>query len=595
MGEFFGRAYWPGVTGAKSCRYTVGHGPSHGVAVLVVGAQDVGLIQKVGDLTLTDGVNPPVVVKGCRVDAISAPGDGTYVLTIMDGRWHWRHGRIDGFYNQTDPVPDAAGLPRGEFRAAAGRPFVPGTERTAGELAVLCLRALKVPPEKYRADPGMPAAHPAVSWMHQNPAAALAQVCDEVGYRLVYQPNADRVLLARLGSGAAPAGLPLVSAAPAADPADPPRAAVACGGPTYYADYLPLQPVGREADGRIVPIDFLSYRPAGGWSRTQPGLYTRNQVTRGDCQTLTEAAELANEVWSLYRVWAADLQPVDLSDLLAGDAGAEGDRVRHGRRFALANRVYHAEKDATGQFKTSDPFVVGERVYERTFRAWFRVANVDGPEFIPVPFAVDGARGLVRFARPLYHYERVEGVPTFSRPDLWLYTSFHLRDADTHQFLGLAREKTYLAAGGALPEVVPLPHLRRVVRAVRELSGHDFDGNVPFTLTRVETNDADVREEADRAMDDSRRKYERADSGTYTYGGIHPVDPDGLTHQVTWSVSTDGPATTTVSTNTEHAHWLPPYEERRRRERLPWAWLHRAMMDKSPYLAADAFGEVFGP
>jgi hypothetical protein len=152
----FGEAFWPGAdNGFVSCSATTGHGVTPGIATLVIPWQDdVTTLANVGDLVIRDGVRDPVVWKGCkleRVDVVGGP-NGTRVLslTILDRRWEWRHGWIDGEFNIPDPYPDTQGLPPGEFVNDQGGgpaqefqvdwgPFIPGTERTAEDLIALCL------------------------------------------------------------------------------------------------------------------------------------------------------------------------------------------------------------------------------------------------------------------------------------------------------------------------------------------------------------------------------------------------------------------------------------------------------------------------
>lgn len=607
-----GTADYPGVDGVVAAQYTAGHGAAPGVAVLTVPWQPADRIARDGTLTLSDGANPPVVVRGMRCDSVTARTDGTMTVTLVDRRWRWRFGAISGWYNQLDPYYDPDGLPDGGFRVGQGLgPFVPGTQRVAEALADLCLQAMG---ERLSTSAPLPDAMPPIDWNGANPAQALQGVLDAVGFRLVYQPCADRVLLAPAGHGAGlPADLPARSADEGLDPPDPPPVACLVGGPNWYADLLPLEPVGLEADGRVRPIDELSYKPAAGWSRYWPGWYTENVVRLGDCDDLTQAAALANQyVYRCFRVRvpAGGLNLADVVKWKPGDAGPvagaepfpRGDWdepdpvVRHRRRVVLGGRVVVPERDAAGQFKTYPAYVVGKSYTSAGFKAarvpdeqlWVRREAV----------TIDPGRGLVftgdamfNLAVPAALAAVAGGASTASNfsvldPELQLYTSFHLRDAETHQVVGLRYFRRYGQAPDApkVVDVVARPDVQ-VVR-LRERGGpvapaagfllpatwQEFvSAGVavidPERVGTVKTNQLEVGRNADHALDAARTRYQVGRSQTRTLDGIFPIDPDGQAQQVTWSVSSSAPCSTTVSLNTEHAHWLPPFQELRRKER----------------------------
>ena len=301
MPERMGVAYWPGVSACVSCQYTVSHDVGAGVASLEIPEQDLGRVAGYGDLVITDGVGTVTLRRARVVDVrfAAAGGPRTVVLSIADRRWMWRFGRVRGRWNQPDPFPDPDLFPPGEY-VLPGGPYAAGTYRTLRQLVEHCLEQMGErrpsgagagtggrgpvdppagagggaggagrgggPPGEWAIEPGpdgraldepVPAA-----WDEENPAQALTGVAADLGYRLVYQPNADRALVAPAGFGAPlPTGLPRAAAGAAVDLPGRPAALRLVGGPTVWQDWLALEPVGLEKDGTVRPIDQLSYAP----------------------------------------------------------------------------------------------------------------------------------------------------------------------------------------------------------------------------------------------------------------------------------------------------------------------------------------------
>jgi hypothetical protein len=259
-------AVWPGVLGVESCVGTVSHGVSPSVFVLTTIPQLAAPAER-GDLVITDGLGA-IRFRDCKVDSVSGtagPQGQTWVLSILDRRWKWRGYRISGRYNQLDS--------RGKL--------VPWTIRSPEELAELCLEAMGERNYLIRLPKGLTSAagknverflrpgenfpqslaNPPVNWDTVPPAEALARLADQYGCRVVWQPLTDRVLVVPLGEGLPlPEGLCEVIA-PSLDVPETPEAVAVAGAPVPVQMRFPLEPVGEEWDGSLVPIDDLSYAP----------------------------------------------------------------------------------------------------------------------------------------------------------------------------------------------------------------------------------------------------------------------------------------------------------------------------------------------
>lgn len=266
-GVLHGTTSFPGVLSVQSCTYTVSHGISPGVAILVTNPQP-NPPAAFGDLVFSDG-NETVVIPGCRVDDLTIETNEqgtTWTLTIVDRRWRWRDlGGISGTYNQFDP----------------NGKLIPWTIRSPTELAILCLQSLGETNYVINLPPGLPASaglgvgvflptgivypptgtNPPINWVGAPPAQALQQLADSYGCHVIYQLGNDGVLITPIGDGdLLPTGS-IAREGPKLKTPETPDAVAVIGSPTRYQMRLALQPYGEEWDGSYVPINLLSYAP----------------------------------------------------------------------------------------------------------------------------------------------------------------------------------------------------------------------------------------------------------------------------------------------------------------------------------------------
>ena len=557
-----GIATWPGIEGFVSCSYTCSLGITPGVASLVVPLQ-AEPIPPEGTLTITDGTFGKIVLKDCRIaraESVDLPGGAKgLALQILDRRWRWKYGAISGWYNQVDPDPDPDGLPKGEFTTRYG-PFVPGTERDVLELIKLCTKSLD---EELWTAVGLPkAARPPADWKRVNPAAALQGVADSVLARVCYQPTEQgRILITSpgLGTNAVRADWPVISDDPGLKAVTPPDGFVVFTGPIRCSWFFQLEPVGPERDGTWRPIDDLSYKPDKGWNNLSPGINHWRTVNQGDWRSLDEAKDAARQyVWRAYRI------KVDSEHPFTFPASGILPTIKNRKQIRLESRIWTTEKDRTGQVITDDPYCVGD-AYVVTLGTKKLVNERSTSSRMKESFSIDAERGLVMFSRPVYKLDPESTTFRAITPEIAVYTSFQVRDEATHQFLDyfVADDPDTVKDGWkttAKVEVLPHPELNPVFWLVYdELLGDD-----PF----LKSNRDAIRAEADHYIAAAKKQStEMPLTTTRTYAGIFPVSPDSFVDQVTWSVGGGGPATTTVSVNTEHATWLPPFAERRRNEK----------------------------
>jgi hypothetical protein len=614
-GELKSRVSWPGLDREfTTASYSVIHGGTPGVASVVVPEQDLSNVAREGNLIFSDEVNPPLIFQNMlldRVERAELQGGRGIVLHFLDRRWRWRFGGIAGWYNQTDNYPDPALLPKGNAKFLNG-PFIAGTERTPTELLKLCFTDMKE--VNYLLQDIPDKARPPCDWYGALPVQALQSVAEFIECRLIFQPNANRCMVAPPGGTATfPSTMPVIRHIPAYDPPEPPSQISVIGGPAWIADYLKLEAVGYDADGSIKPMQLLSYAPKqGGWERTnvtRPEIYITD---KGDCDTLEQAKALAKRFcWRTFRVvgMATDKKVLKM-ELKKGafgfslpvNIGLEADvvgfpRIENPRHIIISDRVMLTEKDLTGQFKNK-PAKLWGRTYKRVNKAgqgvnWPVVTELDQS------FSVDSERGLVTTSSPVYSVGRTTllagpGKKTLiTYPDLYLYCSFRLRHPDGGQLIsGVWTKQVGKPRPDLGPQVIRKPEMIPVYVAYRKANqayvptgssdGSDAwdikpaaKDNLPadirqgneFVLDKWTDNQKDLREAADLHTANALKRYQDVSAYTVIFAGLHRIDPSPAIRQVSWSMGS-GPPTTTVSVNTEHAVWEPGYEEARMNSRL---------------------------
>lgn len=606
-----GEAVWSGNPGLPvvEATYTCGHGVTPGVATITTPYIEKALVGLAGNLTFRDGVHPACTVRDCRVsqviDTDLPSGARGLTIVMQDGRWKWKYGSVTGNYNVIDPHPDPDTLPAGPGVAfnVRGGIHVPGTARTPQQLIKACFDLVGQRVEFE----GVPSEErPPVDWEGDNPARAADRVADAVGCRLIYRPI-DGVVWVRPPGGQVKLGrgLVVISEQPEYDGGDRPTHLELIGGHTLVTDLVKLRAVGWEEDGRLVPIEKLSYMPADGWWNFSPDYEGWWQaIRRGDCSSLNVARALARQfVWKLFRVEAV---PVDrpLKGEKPRDPNARFDppvfgKIRNRRQILVSDRMVFPDRDASGQYKTKPAAALSNGVDWSKERGGL-MRNMEPFGDPKVPFAVAADSGLVTFQRPMYrvrsktgsgldqgNYDPLYGPTTPGRiqyqlPDIYLECAMRARDARTWQ-VNAGRWERRIGADPALRAARMLeshrrPDLQLVYRVRRQLVG--------LKRTALESNERDVNRRALAVLASLAVPHAGGKRLARTFAGLIPVQPDGAIQSVTWSCGVGQPPTTRVGFNTETEAHLPTFEERRTNERkLDWLtrdWI-REVLDLGPF------------
>jgi hypothetical protein len=551
-----GTATWPGALANISCAYTVSHGISPGVATFIMAAQPGRPPAGYGDLTITDGQRS-VTLRDCKVDRMDSDKSGSvWQLYIFDRRWKWAFKTISGRYNERDDFNE----------------LKPETKRSALELAILCLNRMGeldtagvdgLPTDQY----------PPVDWVAENPAAALEGIAGQYGCRVVYQPIANRVLVALVGVGADLPGGPLAKETPALDFPETPDSILLVGAPTEYETYLPLEAVMMDADGEVKPIDKISYKPDNGWTFTCPGNQWGLKRLKPDpkYEELNEE-ELNKKIEGLfldtylkwYRVKMTSVDGLG-SDLEIPRYG----RVKDRRQIILSDHRAKTIANWDGALIAAPAEVRGKFVRWRQKKeaAQDAFATSLPTEKTDTPYSVDANTGIVKFQDPMQIVRSALGEVNdplrLTYPaELILRCAVTIRAPGSGELERYFRERDLGGRNGTGPEVVKRPEV--ALKVIGKYAPRQPQTGPFWTLIQADDNIVKVQPLADAFLERAARRYEIAAAESREYPAVATIDPDGAIQQVTWRVGGGAPPLTSASRNSEHAFWLLSYEELRR-------------------------------
>ena len=559
MSELQGRATFGTIEQIESATITFGPGVTPNAAVITILPQETE-IAEYGDMAFSfDGGEHRFVE--CKADLGQLQRDRSglvWRISIFDRRWKWKFGQIGGQYNVRNP----------------DNTIKSGTEKTPHELATLCIQAMGEENGGWEIGDLPNTSRPAVRWDCDNPAQALANLCDQLGCIVVPDLDGRTGRLCRAGSGADLPSGGVENWANTFDPPETPTAvAVVCGPDRFEVDFE-LEPVGEESDygtnnqekGTIKLLDDLSYKPAAGWESIMPGDYASIFDAKG--KHAKECAE--KSVWKWYRIKIPDggiivpgysqtvnantpitsLDCILLEDRLVGSvedqvpeapySGGVVTTVAKQRRppAIVWGTWYHAKAGVpqSGNYNnTIDPNYPEESKYLGEF-------------------SIDADRRMVVFSKHMYaNALGVDGTgidlaPT--APELYLRTACTLLDPDTR-----APVRTYKWRNTGAPYGTDM----RIVKHDEIVLGHTADEPTGVNI-------ADVSAELDYYLDAIMEEYKPQTPQQVTYMGLVRFDLDGAIRQVTYELDKSG-ARTTVARNTEDIIRREPYAQKRARQR----------------------------
>jgi hypothetical protein len=554
-----GRATYPGLKSFISADYTVSHGTSPSLVSITFDTnQDINAIAPIGDVIFTDGKRT-LPIKDCiAADLKLIKNDGyVYQMSLYDRRWKWQFGGFDGRFNERDNA--------GKIR--------PETKLSVHEIAVLLLKAMGEKDGSWDLgdlpNPIDEDQLPPFNWEAENPAKALSEVADAFNCRVVFQPITNRVLIAFTGSGKDLPDKDFTEYVPGMSKPVKPSKMEFVGGPLAFMAALLLDPMAEELDGSIVPLNDVSYKPVGGWTKGVPPFFSNVQLSSkyaalgkklDDCK-----AAAKKSVWRYYRTTARSIddQPFTipgLAEILPDLAITEDWQV------VPLDHIIGTKRDENRVLYSDPPKVYGEH-YDGNSRS-----NNSGPEaLVKSSFQVDSARGLVIFDNYVRKFNNTtatvtgfldfEITPGGTGPaDIVLVTSVYVRDPETRQVVRFRSPLTIAEDRDTPPQIVRREDIQY---------SHIVDYRIGvWDYTNPRDNFDEVAKAADEILTQAD-DYDRIFPESYAYPRIELIEPDGAISQVTWSVS--GACSTRASRNGEHSRYVPPFKVQRGKERTDLA------------------------
>jgi hypothetical protein len=550
-------ATYPGVLNVLSASYTLSPGITPSVVQMQIIPQTAA-ISTVGDVVFIHGTTT-LTIPGCRADQASMVrgSDGTLVsFSLFDRRWRWKFGEIYGHYNQRD----ADGL------------IVTATEKTPQQLAQLLLSAMGETADVS----GIPNnGRPECEWIAANPAEALADLLEPFGLIVVLQIDGT-VAIRQQGVGASlPSNNSLIEQQVSSNPPECPATIRVLGAPNRYQARLRLEAVAYDTDGRIKPIDQLSYKPAGGWE---------NETQFFASIPAGEGRKLAlRDVFRLYRIRDMNSPtPVAIASVpgYAGTqqtltpgpggggvlAGVQAPAQPGGTTYSIQylREILPLEK---GLVQTgTDANGLKRRIPESVFGIYYtgnvslefpRNSNVGDQYSYPGRFQIDAELGLVRFEEQVTKYDAAQ--KRFVAADLFLECSFNVRSPDTSAQMRWSYTQSTGIVNAYGVEVVRREEM--IWEQYQRYNGALFVEWVQKTyqseLTTLSQYYANGR----------LAQYVTESGASARYAGLQGINPDGAIAQVTWEIGGSG-CYTSASRLYEPSPYVPPYKERRQQDML---------------------------
>jgi len=588
-----GRAFFPGLTNnIKTLTMPLIHGIAPGVGSITA-VPFAGFANTVGDLVLTYG-STTIRFPDCSIVNPSLRGGANsprmWSLSVLDRRWKWKFGEVSGRYNSLRPdnmIDDR-------------------TEKTPRELATLLLNAMGE--ENYDISALPDTARPFIDWYYTNPALELQNLCESLGCRVILQLD-NRVVLKRVSVGdPLPQTGQEMNLSFGMEGAAVPDKIKLIGGPTLFQSRLVLQAVAQDIDrwspasginrfpdynqwnvgrlGETKRLGLISYAPPT-YGFQDPENFSDilpTYVTGGDgIYTRSEVRQIAkSSVYKWYRPiglarYGQAIDPVQPSLVVQG-LGYDYQRSWDDQTTeVMANRwesvgQFHedfesAVSDASRirilptKAETSRGIDDGWAFQPATIRGFvtgdgpaglskiYDVQRGSGAQNLDTAFSVDSASNLVKFSQPVYKMNQAPGAffGNILGASLYLDTSFHVLD-DNNNPVAFQRELDLPgvpAAGQNSVQIVFRPEFQNVF--IQRWSSEYLQRHSGGLITITEK----LQQQADDYLNLLRAQYIPKTSTDVMWAGLVPINLDGITSHVTFSLGDSQPTTTRAGQHTD--------------------------------------------
>lgn len=540
---------FPGITGVISASTTFALGISPAVTSVTI-APNPSLTQ-LGTAVWAYGGStirslPNSVVDEIRVSR--AGGATTWIVSILDRRWTWEYGQISGEYN-----------------IAIDDKVIESSEKTPRELAEICLDAMgevdydvSLVPEDDQ---------PYVNWELEVPAKALAELLELYGLTVTLRLD-NTVAVVRLGTGEDLPADALVVEDTIQPAAVPSKLRVVTAPAEWQVDFA-TEAVGAETDGTLVPIDDLTYKPAGGWEDKD---FLDFEFLTNEEQN--KAAKDTVRKW--YRIKLPDApivldppedpeatEPVSLLDLpdltvaveelyqvlpiLDQSVGSKGDDQSKTQVRAIVWGKYF-DGHTLGSTNTTD--AITEDSYDKSLE-------------IDQSYSVNTELGVVQFSVPCILMDANPAMRSSTAPgaikgtapaQVFIRCQTNVRDKDTREPQRRFKEVD-------IDPTSPAPTKYVTRNDIIPRYWKDGFGDWTNNLTRVD-------EQLDFYIAQEVFNFQTFPGSTADYAGFVQIAPDGALRQVAYTIGADGLATTKITRNIERFELSLSFKESRKRQKL---------------------------
>lgn len=521
---------FPGIDRVIACEYTRTLGIEPDVALLTCVPQQ-NPPNMSGDLVFADDPTEILTLADfgidyTRVSYTTSGHIGYVVLEDTRRRWKWR--TISGRYNiiKADGTVDAA------------------TEKTPQELAALLLDALGVVTYDVLAIPNDD--RPSVDWQFDRADLELAFLLESRGCDVSLN-NDNSVTIVNIGVGESLTfDIEAVGLGFAIDPPEIPEDIKLICGKSEWQSRLLTEAVAEEIDGSYVPLDDVSYKPAGGWADCTDDdhfLGIEDEQARAlalrsvyKCYQVKSQADGTQDILDYVGTIDDISQLLPLNNYRLESYTVSGTTVVR-KALPIVRGTYEAQGDPPPGINTEPMTVYGGQ------------------------FSIDRERGVVKFRDRVTKYDATLDLRVAA--DIFLETSYCLLNFDSKQY---ERQIYNYALGGDLTGSHVIRDDNYVARTIV-----NYDDDVdPLVQESVTTNEPALETASEARLISEAARFQFDVGNSAVYRTIKDINTDGAIRQVTWRIDRRikfRPCTTTVSRNAELAYGVPRSQEKRRRRR----------------------------
>lgn len=590
---------YTGVDEIFSFTYSIGHGVVPGVMSFQIAPQRLDKIAQFGTLKMEyDGKKWKM--PNCLSDRASYQlnSSGEVVgFYASDFRWAWHYATVTGAFNVKDMEGNDIVLSKTPKKNDAD--LIGYSKRSLRELCEICLEAMGVEKSKRNVRRVPKNIYPSVTWDNDNAAQALHALLEPVGLRLC--PTWKQgVVIAKAGAGAKLSDYDkLESFGAEIDPVQKPKKIVYISQPIRYNVDFPLEAVGEDIDGKILPVEQLSY-----WNDTiditDPMKGFDELIPDEDKDYGYSVAALAEKC--LFKWWRIQLPDINNNNNSAPPNKAlkkfksEFGDIKYIEQFlplmpvqaetgidAIEKRKYSKRPIVFGKFL--DDGDIGELSVDNVKDIpWDKLDEIQiGREYDlrdVVTFtgmSLDAERGIVMF-NDIITSQVSQNVLTAERPILFLRCGCLIKNVKTGVPVKYSKDRAVDKNSPADSIVIDVQEAQPYYGATDENSNNidEVDG---------------IFDKYDKEVD---AVFDVTEGESATYIGLIKINLDGAIREVNYSVSESG-ATTVVMRNTDRAtarvasylrrtQMLETEMAKRRAEKQEALWLWNQRTHEAMYL-----------